>query len=104
MELKMINLAIGKLSDDVEQMKEQIRDILFQITALKTKRDDIQSTSIAQPVKEPEFITLKQVREILKMSRNSVLQMIKNGLIHPVRLTKRTVRFVKSEIQALIKA
>ena len=98
----MITLAIGKLSDEVEQLKEQIREILLQIKALKIKTPEQDAPPIPLHGSETEFITLKQVREILKMSRNSVLQMVENKLIRQVRMTKRTIRYVKSEILALL--
>ncbi len=103
MDAKMIALAIGKLSDEVEQLKEQNREMMLQIKALKIKTPNQETPPVSLHGSEPEFITLKQVREILKMSRNSVYQMIENELIRPVRMTKRTIRYVKSEILALTK-
>ena len=103
MDLKMVNLAIGKLSDDLEKVQGQIKEIFIQISLLKMKKNEIEKPQIlAKP--DNEFITLQEVRKILKMSRNSILRMIESNLIRPVRLTSRTIRFVKSEIQELIKS
>lgn len=103
MDLKMLNLAIGKLADDAEKMKEQMKEIFIQLSVLKNKKTESESPQFIVP-SENEFITLQEVRKILKMSRNSVLQMVENGLIKPVRLTKRTIRYVKSDIQSIIKS
>jgi predicted DNA-binding transcriptional regulator AlpA len=103
MELKMVNLAIGKLSDDIEKINEQIKEIFIQLSLLKIKKNEIEKPiNVAQ--EENELLTLKEVRKILKMSRNSILKMIENKLINPIRLTDRTVRYVKSEIQTLLKS
>jgi len=102
MDLKMLNLAIGKLSDDQETMKEQIKEIFIQLSALKLQRRDIESPQVPLH-SDNEFITLQEVRKVLKMSRNSILQMVKDKLIRQVRFSKRTIRYVKSEIQSLIK-
>lgn len=103
MELKMVNLAIGKLSDDMEKMQEQIKEIFIQLSVLKIKKNEVEKP-LNLPQEENELLTLKEVRKILKMSRNSILKMIENKLINPIRLTDRTVRYVKSEIQTLIKS
>lgn len=103
MDLKMINLAIGKLSDDLEKMQGQIKEILSELSILKSKKVEVISPQI--PFENTnELITLKEVRNTLKMSRNSILKMIKKNLITPVRFTERTVRYVKTEIQKLIKS
>lgn len=102
MDLKMVNLAIGKLSDDLENLKEQFKEMMSQIAVLKMKKMEMESPQIPLHGIEAEFITMQRVREILKMSRNSVLQLIRSGLIRQVRLTKRTIRYVKSEVLTLV--
>ena len=37
MDLKLINL-IGKMSDDVEKLKEMVKDLTIQVAALKTEK------------------------------------------------------------------
>ena len=100
MDLKMFSLALGKLSDELEILRTEMKEIKIQIAALKQRKPEFDGPQIPLH-SEAEFITMQQVRKILKMSRNSVLQMVENGLIRQVRLTKRTIRYVKAEIQSL---
>jgi predicted DNA-binding transcriptional regulator AlpA len=102
MDLKMINLAIGKLSDDMEKIKEQMKEVFIQLTSLKTyKAEPVHQVETRQH--STEFITLMDIMKILKMSRNSVLTLIRKGLIREIRFTKRTIRYNKSEVLALAK-
>lgn len=103
MDLKIISLAIGKLADDMEKIQEQIKEIHSELSILKSKKNEVISPLIITE-NTNELITLQEVRKTLKMSRNSILKMVEKKLINPVRLTDRTVRYVKSEIQTLIKS
>lgn len=103
MDLKIISLAIGKLADDMEKIQEQIKEIHTELSILKSKKNEVISPLIITE-NTNELITLQEVRKTLKMSRNSILKMVEKKLINPVRLTDRTVRYVKSEIQTLIKS
>lgn len=102
MDLQMMELVIKQLLGEQDKMKEQIKELQIQVSVLRLPKRDLDSPQLPLH-SDNEFITMQEVRKILKMSRNSVMQMIENNLIHPVRLTKRTIRYVKSEIQSLIK-
>ena len=105
MDMKLIHLSIGKLSDDVEKLKEMVKDLTIQVTALKAEKREV----LPQPEKSNqhplvEFITLIDIMKILKLSRNSVLGLIKSGFIREIRFTSRTIRYNKNEVLALAKA
>lgn len=98
----MMELAFKQLHSEQEKIKEQIKELFIHLTALRQRKTDYDSPRLPLH-SDDELITMQEVRKILKMSRNSVMQMIENGLIQPVRLTKRTIRYVKSEILSLVK-
>lgn len=101
MENQMLELALKQLLSEQEKMKEQIKDLQVQVSFLKTPKKDAELTHHTTK-QDDELITIQEVRKILKMSRNSINQMIEKGLLNPVRLTKRSIRYLKSEIQNLI--
>ncbi|MGV3632281.1 MAG: helix-turn-helix transcriptional regulator [Bacteroidota bacterium] len=103
MDEKMINLAIGKLADDMEKLKAEIKEILIELKALKQSKTD---TIVPKPAikYDNEFLTLKEVREVLKMSRNSIIKLVEDGLIRPIRFSGRTIRYSKEEILSLLEA
>ena len=98
---KMIDLAIGKLADDMEKLKVEIKEILIELKTLKQNKTD---TAVSQPAvkSDNEFLTLKEVREVLKMSRNSIIKLVEDGLIRPIRFSGRTIRYSKEEILSLL--
>ena len=101
MDMKLILLSIGKLSDDMEKLKEMVKNLTAEVAELKVKGRE--STTNEKPKQQPEveFITLTEVMKILKMSRNSVLGLIRNGVVREIRFTNRTIRYNKNEVLAL---
>ena len=101
----MVMLAVEKLSDDLNKLKDEFE-------ALKRKYKDLEeqlNNSFRSPEKvvhepEVEALTMKQLRAKLQLSRNAVEQLIREGNIRMVRLGKRTIRYVKSEIDSLFKS
>ncbi|MGV3629904.1 MAG: helix-turn-helix domain-containing protein [Bacteroidota bacterium] len=100
--MKLIVLSIGKLSDDVDKLKEMVKDLTTQLTELKNQKcmPAVTNEKLKQQ-SEVEFITLIEVMKILKMSRNSVLGLIRNGIIREIRFTNRSIRYNKNEVLAL---
>ncbi|MGV3631293.1 MAG: helix-turn-helix domain-containing protein [Bacteroidota bacterium] len=100
MDLKLINL-IGKMSDDVEKLKEMVKDLTIQVAALKTEKREALPQTENSNHSLTEFITVNDIMKILKLSRNSVLGLIKSGFIREIRFTSRTIRYNKNEVLAL---
>lgn len=97
----MVNLAIGKLSDEIEKLKEQLKESFNQISLLKNKKSE--STQIPIQQQDDEFLKMMQVRNILKMSRNSIMKLVRDGVLKEVRVNDRSIRYIKSEVQSLMK-
>ena len=77
MNAQMLELALKQLLAEQDKMKEQIRELSIQLSVLKLPKRDLDSPQLPLH-SDDELITMQQVRKILKMSRHSIEQMIKD--------------------------
>lgn len=102
METKLLKLAVERLTEDVEQLKVEMK-WLKNLFISKLKKMESFSGSGENLPPEDKLLDLMQVRKVLNVSRNSVLTMVKEGRLRAVRINQRTIRYSRSEVQALIK-
>jgi excisionase family DNA binding protein len=53
-------------------------------------------------MKNDELMTLKEVMDYLKISRSTVFRLMDAGKLTSIKLGYRTIRFKRSEVEALI--
>ena len=99
METKLLQLALEKLSEDYEKLKNEVKEL----------RAELAAKSIAYPevptiVKDDELLNYKDVQLMLGVCYNSLKKLIKLGDIIPIRLNERRIRFSKQSILNYIKA
>ncbi len=105
METKMLNLAIGKLSDEVDTLKRQVTELLSEVKILKS------NISSEQEIKEVKvesnndiLLDTKEVMKILGVCYNSLYKLVREGLIKPIKINQKRVRFTKISILKYIQS
>lgn len=99
MDTKILQLAIEQLSREVELLKEQNKQLKQEIEELKSLRvvaDHKPETS------ETELLDTKQVLAYLGICYNTLQAIIKKGLITPIRINQRRIKYSKKSVQELI--
>ena len=100
MELKVILLALESLSQKIETVSQENKELRLEINALKRRTIEPVSNQVTQ--KEDELLTIQSARSILGLSRSGFLKLVKDGLIKPIRMNLRTVRYSKRFLQEYI--
>lgn len=101
----MLNLAIGKLSDEVDTLKKQVLELLKEVSRLKS------NVSSEQEIKEVKvesnndiLLDTKEVMKILGICYNSLYKLVREGLIKPIKINQKRVRFTKISIMRYIQS
>lgn len=102
MELKVIMLALESLSQKVESLSQENKELRLEVNALKRKSNEPVSNTVVQPQKEDELLTIQSARTILGLSRSGFLKLVNDGFIKPIRMNLRTVRYSRQLIQEYI--
>ena len=100
MELKVILLALESLSQKIETVSQENKELRLEINALKRRTNEPVSNQVTQ--KEDELLTIQSARSILGLSRSGFLKLVKDGLIKPIRMNLRTVRYSRRFLQEYI--
>ena len=78
-------------------------NVLVFLDVTKTERKRLLAAAENEPVKtKQKMLTRKDVAQILRVHTGSVKRYDKNGLLHPVRITSRLVRYEEDEVLALL--
>jgi len=104
MNLTMLKLAVEKLYDDVEKLKARNKELELQLKTIsdgvKLKIDsNVEEKTLSKP---DELMNTKQVQKYLGICYNTLQTIIDKGLIKPIRVSQRRVRFTRQSIQAYI--
>lgn len=104
MNLTMIKLAVEKLYDDVEKLKLRNKELELQIKTVSEGTKSITTNSIKanEQSHADELMNTKQVQKYLGICYNTLQTIIDKGLIKPIRVSQRRVRFTRRSIQAYI--
>ena len=99
METKLLNIAVMKLSDDLDETKTKLEQALKEIVELKkTCSHHSSEEQKPVPVEEDSLLNIKEVLSKLGICYNSLNKLIKQGLIKPIRINQRRIRFSRSSI------
>jgi predicted DNA-binding transcriptional regulator AlpA len=96
MDTKLLELAFLKLSEDLMKALTRIETLEGEVKILKQSN---QNSSIEiKTVESDELLNTKDVMLKLGICYNSLAKLIKDGLIKPIRINQRRIRFTKSSI------
>ncbi len=104
MELKLFVLALERLSDQVEQLKNDVLNLKkeneqFKINSLNPFVSVKEQTP--QTIKD-ELLDAKQVSQMLGVCYNTIKRMIKKGILPRIKINDRRFKFEKSAILAYL--
>ena len=98
MELNLLKLAVEKLYSEVQELKGKNSELELSIAQLQEKLEA--GNQHAQPqIVEDELIDTKQVLNYLGVCYNTLRSIINKGLIKPIRINQRRIRYSKVSIQ-----
>jgi predicted DNA-binding transcriptional regulator AlpA len=98
METKILEMAVAQLSEEVDKLKSQLSTVCAQMTEL------LEGTSNQKAIAEDEVLwNYKEVQSKLGICYTSLSKLIKQGLIKPIRINQRRIRFSKISILRYIK-
>lgn len=104
MNLTMIKLAVEKLYEDVEKLKIRNKELELQLKTISEQTST--NVTIKKESKilddQDELMNTKQVQKYLGICYNTLQTIIDKGLITPIRVSQRRIRFSKRSIQAYI--
>jgi len=106
METKLLQLAMNNLLDEIEKIKEKLAHALSEIETLKNEKGKTPEKEI-QKKNEVDLDTLldiKEVKSILGICYNSLNKLVKSGILKPIRINQRRIRFTKRSIVAYIQS
>lgn len=92
----MVRLAIERMNEELEKLKEQVRRQQEEINELRNSAPTRQLEA-ALP-KEDEFIDTKDVQKILGVCYNTLRQIVQQGLLRPIRINQRRIRYSKKAV------
>ncbi|MGV3632280.1 MAG: helix-turn-helix transcriptional regulator [Bacteroidota bacterium] len=96
MEITLIKLALERLHEEVETLKQVIKTQQDQISDLKSQTP--QHVFETPKVVETEYINMKEVQRILGICYNTLQKIIQKGLLRPIRINQRRIRYSKTEV------
>jgi predicted DNA-binding transcriptional regulator AlpA len=99
----VVKLAIERMSEEIEKLKAQVNEQQKRIALLE--KNGNRTTPIEQPIstkKEDELLNNQQVKRILNIGKNSLIKLVRDGILVQIRMNERTVRFSRAAIMEYI--
>lgn len=56
-----------------------------------------------RPLPEPDLLTIQQTMWKLSVGKEAIKWYVKQGILHPVRLSERRIRYSRAELERLLK-
>jgi excisionase family DNA binding protein len=98
----VVKLAIEKMNEEIERLKQTVTEQQKRISELEKSRS---RTVIDEPKTmkiEDELLTNEQVKQILKIGKNSLIKLVRDGVLVAIRINERSVRFSRAAIMEYI--
>lgn len=104
MDLELLQMAIKSLAGELQEVKNENKVLRAELNELKRHVNHSEPIYPAQkPAKdEDELLNIHTARKILNVGRNTFLALVKDGLIKPIRMNLRTIRYSRIELQRYI--
>lgn len=101
MDTKLLELALNNLLDQYHKLKGEVAELKEEIKGLKNSPS---IPPVESKPNEDELLDLKQVQKLLGICYNSLKKLINKGLIKPIRINERRVRFSRISILNYIRS
>ncbi|TNE56284.1 MAG: DNA-binding protein [Bacteroidetes bacterium] len=100
-ELKIFQLALEQLMNQVEELKEQLEHQKQEIQSLKERP---QKEVFREKEKDEglQLLDTKEVLQILGVCYNTFQKLVRQGWLTPIRIHRRRVKYSKSELLKFI--
>lgn len=98
----VVKLAIERMSEEIEKLKVQVREQQQRISQLEKTGNRNPVVETETPKIEDELLNNEQVKSILKIGKNSLIKLVREGILVAIRINERSVRFSKAAIMKYI--
>lgn len=98
MNTKLLEFALEGLQKEIEKLKLEMKELKDKVT----NSNQITPPVIIQTEDESELLDTNEVLKKLGICYNTLQTIIKKGLITPIRVSKRRIRFSKKSIKSYI--
>ena len=98
----VVKLAIERLSEEIERLKQTVGEQQKRISELERNRNRSMVVEPITPKNEDELLNNEQVKSILKIGKNSLIKLVREGVLVAIRINERSVRFSRSAIMEYI--
>jgi predicted DNA-binding transcriptional regulator AlpA len=99
----VIKLAIERMSEEIGKLKQTVGEQQKRISELEKNKN---RSTIVEPITltkpSDELLNNEQVKSILKIGKNSLIKLVRDGVLVAIRINDRTVRFSRSAIMDYI--
>ncbi|WP_341900718.1 helix-turn-helix domain-containing protein [Fluviicola taffensis] len=99
----VIKLAIERMSEEIERLKQIVGEQQKRISELERNRNRNTVVEPETPKIEDELLNNEQVKSILKIGKNSLIKLVREGVLVAIRINERSVRFSRSAIMEYIR-
>jgi len=98
----VVKLAIERMSEEIERLKQTVGEQQKRISELERNRNRSTPVEPSTPKNDDELLNNEQVKRILKIGKNSLIKLVRDGVLIAIRINERTVRFSRSAIMDYI--
>ena len=99
----VVKLAIERMSEEIERLKQIVGEQQKRISELERNRNRNTVVEPETPKIEDELLNNEQVKSILKIGKNSLIRLVREGVLVAIRINERSVRFSRSAIMEYIR-
>ena len=96
-EVKIFQLALEQIMQEVKELKDENKYMKDRLEILES-RPRVVAEQIPIKVEEDVFIDTKEVLSMLGICYNTLQRIIEKGLLRPIRINQRRIRFSKARV------
>ena len=103
-EIKILQLAVERLVNELDKLKIEHEALKKEIE--KLRKQNRSKAVLIQPdpkVSETSLLDTKEVLRILGVCYNTLQKIVQKGLITPIKISQRRVRYSKAKIVEYLK-
>jgi hypothetical protein len=104
-EIKIFQLALERLIDDVAILKEENQRLNQRVESVENKNSMESISSIDDKLKDHRddvLLDTKEVRKFLRVSHNTLQAIVRSGKLKQIRLNERNIRYSKNELERYV--
>lgn len=100
----VVKLAIERMNEEIERLKLTVKEQQLQIAQLqKHVRVQAPPESVQQPQQQQdELLDMQQVKRILNIGKNSLLKLVREGVLVAIKINRRAVRYSRVAVMEYI--